>query len=316
MRVVVTGAAGFIGSHLCDALLRRGDEVVGIDCFTEHYGRDEKEANLRSARTRASFRLVELDLRSGDLLPVFDGADVVVHEAAAPGLGGWDRFDTFESGNVVTAAKVADAVLRAGVGHLVHASTSSVYGIEATGAEEADLAPVSPYGVTKLAAEQVLRARGSTDGLPFTILRYYSVYGPRQRPDMAYRIIIDRLLAGRPVTIYGDGRQSRSNTYVDDVVDATLRAVDAPPSGSTYNVGGGRELELLTAVELIAGLLGVEPVIESRPARGGDQRRTVAVTERIAEALGWQATVVPEVGLLRQVEWARGPRGLRPGRSG
>ena len=225
MKVVVTGAAGFIGSHLCEALLGAGHEVVGIDCFTDYYARADKEANLTVARGMPGFTFVEADLRTDDLEPLLDGADAVINEAATPGLVlSWDDFERYQSTNLSAVKRLIDASIATGVGHFVQASTSSVYGAEATGGEDSHCLPVSPYGVTKLAAEHLLRAHAATFDLPLTILRYFSIYGPRQRPDMAYRIFCERLLRGEPITVFGDGRQSRSNTYVSDCVSGTVGA--------------------------------------------------------------------------------------------
>ncbi len=304
LKVVVTGAAGFIGSHLCDALVARGDEVVGIDCFTDYYARADKEANLATALTSPRFRFVEHDLRTGDLATLLEGADAVVNEAATPGLVlSWEDFDRYQSTNLTAVKRLIDACLASGVGHLVQASTSSVYGAEATGDETQPTLPVSPYGVTKLAAEHLLRAHHEVMGLPLTILRYFSIYGPRQRPDMAYRIFTEQLNRGQPITIYGDGGQSRSNTYVSDCVNATIAALHREPDGSVFNIGGGREIRLLDAVEILARHLGVEPVIDFVPARRGDQRRTAADIEKARVELGWAPTVDPEQGLLEQVRW-------------
>lgn len=306
MRVVVTGAAGFVGSHLCDALLLAGHEVVGIDCFTDYYPRADKEANLVVARAHPRFELHEVDLRTDPLERVLEGADAVVNEAATPGLVlGWDDFERYQSTNLSAVKRLIDASLATGVGHVVQASTSSVYGVEATGAEESQTLPVSPYGVTKLAAEHLLRAHRASFGLPLTILRYFSIYGPRQRPDMAYRTFCERLLRGEPITVYGDGEQSRSNTYVADCVAATVAALDRPGDGAIVNIGGGREIALREAIAILAAELGVDPVIEHRPPRKGDQRRTVADTTRARELLGWEPQVTPEEGLAEQVRWVR-----------
>jgi UDP-glucuronate 4-epimerase len=306
MRVVVTGAAGFIGSHLCEALLADGHQVVGVDCFTDYYARADKEANLAGWSASPAFTLVEADLCSADLEPIVAGADAVVNEAATPGLVlSWDRFERYQANNLGAVQRLAAACVATGVAHLVQASTSSVYGAEATGSEDDPTHPVSPYGVTKLAAEQLLDAYHGVYGLPTTVLRYFSVYGPRQRPDMAYRTFCDRLLRGEPVVIYGDGGQSRSNTFVSDAVAATRAALEHPGEGRTYNIGGGRELKLLDAVALLGEALGVEPQVEHRPARAGDQRRTAADTGRARRDLGWEPMVDPEEGLALQARWAR-----------
>lgn len=310
MKVVVTGAAGFIGSHLGEALLAAGHEVVGVDCFTDYYARADKEANLTAALALPGFSFVEADLRTDPLEPLFEGADAVINEAATPGLLlSWDDFERYQSTNLSAVKRLIDAAIAVGVGHVVQASTSSVYGAEATGSEDASCLPVSPYGVTKLAAEHLLRAHSATFGLPLTILRYYSIYGPRQRPDMAYRIFCERLLRGEPITVFGDGSQSRSNTYVADCVAATVAALDGPADGSVFNIGGGREIKLLEAISILAGHLGVEPVIEYRDARRGDQSRTSADITRAREVLGWEPTVEPEAGLLAEVDWVRARTG-------
>ncbi len=306
MRIVVTGAAGFIGSHLVDALLADDHDVVGIDCFTDYYPRADKVANLAAASTHERFTLHEVDLRVDLLEPHIAGADVVVNQAATPGLVlSWDDFDAYQSCNLTAAKRLVDACLATGVGHLVQASTSSIYGAEATGREGASTRPVSPYGVTKLAAEHLLRAHSEAHRLPLTILRYFSIYGPRQRPDMAYRIFCERLLRGTPITIYGDGHQSRSNTYVDDCVVATVLAATRAGQGDVLNVGGGAEVELLDALAILADILEVAPVVHHEPARSGDQRRTVADIGRAQEVLGWSPQVVPEVGLRLEAEWVR-----------
>jgi len=306
MRVVVTGAAGFIGSHLCERLLADGHTVVGVDCFTDYYGRQDKEANLADALATPGFTFVEADLRTDDLAPVVMGADAVVNQAATPGLVlSWDDFERYQSCNLSAVKRLVDVCIAADVDHFVQASTSSVYGSEATGTEDASTLPVSPYGVTKLAAEHLLRAHSETYGLPLTILRYFSIYGPRQRPDMAYRIFCERLLRGEALTVFGDGGQSRSNTYVSDCVDATVAALARPADGSIFNVGGGQELGLLEAISLIGEVLDVVPEIDFRPARRGDQRRTVADTRRARVALGWSPQVDPREGMAREAEWVR-----------
>lgn len=306
MRIVVTGAAGFIGSHLSEALARAGHEVLGVDCFTDYYPRVEKEGNLAQALSLEGFEFAELDLRTDPLEPILDGADAVANLAATPGLVlSWKDFDRYQSTNLTAVKRLIDASLAVGLAHFVQASTSSVYGAEATGSEDSPTRPVSPYGVTKLAAEHLLRAYGAAFDLPVTILRYFSIYGPRQRPDMAYRIFCEQLLQGEPITVYGDGLQSRSNTYVSDCVKATVSALEQPSVGATLNIGGGREITLLEAISTLARHLDVEPVIEHSNARPGDQRRTSACIDLAEELLGWRPEVSPEEGLANQVEWVR-----------
>lgn len=304
--MVVTGVAGFVGSHLAEALLADGHHVVGLDCFTGYYDRRLKEANLAVSLDHPRFAFAPVDLRTDELEPLLAGADVVINLAATPGLVlGWDHFEQYQSCNLGAVRRLVDACIATGVGHLVQASTSSVYGVEASGDEDGATVPVSPYGVTKLAAEHLLRAHSLTHGVPVTILRYFSVYGPRQRPDMAYRRFCERLLRGEPVTIYGDGAQTRSNTYVSDCVAATVAAASQPGTGQVLNVGGGREVKLLDALAVLAEVLDVTPVVCHEPARPGDQRRTVADVRRAEAVLGWRPLVDPEEGLFRQAAWAR-----------
>ena len=306
MRIVVTGAAGFIGSHLCEHLLAAGHEVAGLDCFTDYYARGLKEANLEVARRHERFTFAELDLRTDALDALLEGADAVINEAAMPGLvRSWSDFDAYQSCNLTALHRLIEASKRQGIGRFVQASTSSVYGAEAIGDEDQPTRPISPYGVTKLAAEHLLLAHQRTHGFPVVILRYFSIYGPRQRPDMAYRIFCERLLDGEPITIYGDGRQTRGNTYVSDCVSATVAALTRGEVGQQFNVGGGEAVALVDAVEVLAGALGVTPVIEHAPARPGDQRRTMADTTRARTLLHWSPEVVPEDGLRRQAAWIR-----------
>jgi nucleoside-diphosphate-sugar epimerase len=306
MRVVVTGAAGFIGSTLCDQLLADGCEVLGIDCFTDYYARSLKEENLRAAREQPRFTFEELDLRTDDLDHAVEGADVVVNEAATPGLvRSWDDFDLYQSCNLTAVHRLIEACRRQDVPRLVHASTSSVYGANAIGDEAQPTQPVSPYGVTKLAAEHLLLAHHRSHGLPVVILRYFSIYGPRQRPDMGYRIFCEDLLEGRPIAVNGDGKQSRGNTYVTDCVAATIAAMSRGGVGRAYNIGGGEQLTVLDAISVLADALGVEAVVEHGPPRPGDQRHTIADTSRAAKELEWQPAVPADVGLVAEARWVQ-----------
>ena len=239
-RCLVTGAAGFIGSHLSEALLAKGHDVVGMDAFIPYYPRPLKETNLRGLIEHPRFKFHELDLRTAELAPVLEGCDVVFNEAAMAGLmKSWSEFELYVSCNIIATKRLLEAARDAGTAQFIHVSTSSVYGKEAVGApEDKPLTPFSPYGVTKVGAENLCRAFEANFGVPVTILRYFSVYGPRQRPDMAYNILIRALLDGRPFTMYGDGEQSRSNTFVADCVNATLLAFEKRDAalGEVFNV--------------------------------------------------------------------------------
>ncbi len=304
MRIVVTGVAGFIGSHLAERLLAEGHEVIGLDSFTDYYPRRLKEANLAAVANHPCFRFHEADLRDASLDGIVEGADAVVNEAAMAGLmRSWSDLDSYVGCNVLGLHRLIEASRRAGVKRFVQASTSSVYGRDAVGDETQPTRPVSPYGVTKLAAEHLLQAQVAAFGFPAIILRYFSVYGPRQRPDMAYHIFIDAVLRGEPITVFGDGQQSRSNTFVSDAVRGTIDALHRAEVGETYNIGGGEEISLVRAIELIAEAAGRTPGIRHEAPRPGDQRRTVASTAKAREAFGYQPSVVPADGLAAQVRW-------------
>jgi len=301
---VVTGAAGFIGSHVVDHLLRAGHRVVGLDCFTDYYPRTVKEQNLAAARAHPGFTLVEADLREADLVALLAGADVVVHEAAMGGLlRSWTWFEEYLTCNVLATQRLLEAVREAGVGHLVHASTSSVYGRDSSGDEDRPTRPDSPYGVTKLAAENLVRAYGSNFDLPVTVLRYYSIYGPRQRPDMGYHVFIDRILQGEPITVFGDGLQTRGNTFVDDCVAATLAAVEHGPTGEVYNIGGGERISALGVVRLLEEIIGREARVIYGPPRPGEQQSAFADTAKARRELGWAPRTGIHDGLRAQVAW-------------
>ena len=240
-RVVVTGAAGFIGSHLVERLLAGGWEVVGVDAFTGYYSRRRKERNLASVGSEAGFRLVEGDILGLDLDALLGGVDGVVHLAGEPGVRrSWgDNFPRYLERNVLTTGRLLEAAGRSGIAKFVYASSSSVYGSDPgyPVGEDHPRRPASPYGLSKLAAEELIGLHARERGVPATVLRYFTVYGPRQRPEMALSRFVFAALRGRPVDIFGNGKQRRDMTYVSDAVEATVAALEAP--AGVYNVGGG-----------------------------------------------------------------------------
>lgn len=315
MRCVVTGAAGFIGSHLCAALLAAGHQVAGVDTFVPYYPRAVKERNLTHLRRQSHFAFHELDLRADDLDPltsVLEGAEAVFHLAAMGGLlASWTAFDGYLTCNVQATQRLLEAVRRAGgVRRLVHASTSSVYGDYVTGPETTTPCPVSPYGITKLAAEHLVQTYDRQFDVPATVLRLFSVYGPHQRPDMGYYQFIDRLLTDRLITVYGDGTQRRGNTYVGDIVRAFLLADERFERGAVYNVGGAEEVSANEVLALLEELTGRRARVEYGPHRPGEQRRALADTTLARERLGFTPGTPLREGLRAQVEWQRTLEGI------
>jgi len=307
MKCLVTGAAGFIGSHLCERLLQSGHQVVGVDAFIPYYPRADKEANLLAARRQRWFSFHEADLRRDSLDGLLANVEAVFHLAAMPGLTrSWTDFDLYESCNVTGTHRLLEAALRMPrLPRFICASTSSVYGRYGSGDEQLPARPISPYGVTKLAAENLCRAFADEHDLPLVVLRYFSVYGPRQRPDMGYHRFVQALLASQPVTVCGDGMQVRGNTYVADCVEATVAAVQAQ-AGETYNIGGGEAVSVWDVLRKLEVLTGRRADVRQEAARPGDQRYTCADTTKIFRHLGWRARIGIDEGLARQVAWQRG----------
>jgi nucleoside-diphosphate-sugar epimerase len=306
MHCLVTGAAGFIGSHLCERLLATGHTVAGLDAFIPYYPRPVKEANLLTLRTRPGFSFHELDLRNDSLEAVLGPIDVIFHIGAVAGLAkSWTEFDLYQSCNLTGTQRLLEAVCkRPKLKRFIFASTSSVYGRFATGDESLPTRPISPYGVTKLAAENLCRCFADERDVPLVTLRYFSVYGPRQRPDMGYYQFIDALLKQEPIVIFGDGHQVRGNTYVDDCVAATIAAIDAP-AGETYNLGGGETASVWEILARLENLVGGKANVRQGAPRAGDQRSTFADTSKLRRHLAWEACTPLDQGLAAQVAWQK-----------
>lgn len=307
-RVLVTGCAGFLGSQLAERLIDDGIDVVGVDCFTDFYPRPLKERNIASLRDSWHFELRELDLAEDPLDDLVEEVDDVYHLAAQAGVRGsfGDGFETYLHDNVRGTQRLLEAAVRHPVDSFVYASSSSVYGNAGTfpTAETAERAPVSPYGMTKCATEELAGVYHRIHGLPTVGLRYFTAYGPRQRPDMAFSRFIAAGLAGEPIVILGDGLQVRDFTYVDDVIDATRAAARRGRHNAVYNVGGGTPVTLLAAVQVIDQLVGKPITIEHRDSARGDARQTSANTSLARAELDLSPSVTLEEGLARQIEWA------------
>ncbi len=298
MRYAVTGAAGFIGSHLAEALVAQGHQVVGVDCFTDYYDTALKEENA------AGLDVARLDLAEQDL--DLEGIDGVFHHAGQPGVRSFgDVFDEYVRRNLIASRRVFETAAAAGV-RVVSASSSSIYGDAERypTPEDTEPRPISPYGITKHGCEQLAYAYAKEFGLDVVVLRYFTFYGPRQRPDMALTRIVDALARGTSFELYGDGLQSRSFTYVADGVAANIAAMERAPAGAVYNVGGGQEATMREAIETLERVSGRSLDVVERPAAAGDVRRTSADTKRIERDLHWRATTALEDGLRAQWEWA------------
>lgn len=308
MKVVVTGASGFIGSHLCDRLLGAGHEVVGIDGYVPFYPRALKEKNIASALASNRFRLEEtLIEEAAGLESILEGASAIYHLAAQAGVrASWgEDFAGYVEHNVLGTQRLLEAAVSASVPRLVYASSSSVYGDvkELPLRESMALAPVSPYGVTKLAAEHLVHLYGKADGLSVTSLRFFTVYGPRQRPDMAFHRFLKAVRDGQPITLFGDGEQTRDFTFVADLIDVLQSALVQGKPGCVYNVGGGQRISVLKVLEAIASVTGREVRIERMAGQKGDMRDTLADTTLAARDLGFVPKTPLVTGLKAEWEW-------------
>ncbi len=307
MKALVTGAAGFIGSHLTSALLDRGAEVLGIDCFTDYYPRAIKEANLDQNRKRNGFRFVESSIQDADLGALLNGITHVFHLAAQAGVRkSWGRdFNTYTENNVEASQQLLEACVGLPLHRVVYASSSSLYGdnVSIPMREDALPQPVSPYGVTKLAAEQLCYLYYVNHGVPTTSLRYFTVYGPRQRPDMAFHRFIRAAVAGEPITLYGDGEQTRDFTFVADAVAGTIAAGDRGVPGRAYNLGGGSRVTVNHVLEIIGRVTGQPLTIRREPAQKGDMRDTYADTSLARADLGFSPRVSLQEGIEAEYRW-------------
>jgi nucleoside-diphosphate-sugar epimerase len=307
MKCLVTGAAGFIGSHLCEELLQRGHDVVGIDSFIPYYPKAIKQQNLAKASANSRFQFHSLDLRHDNLEFAIGGSEVVFHLAAMPGLiKSWTDFDLYNSCNVQGTQRLLEGIYKVApkLRRFVYASTSSVYGKYSTGDESMPTRPTSPEGVTKLAGEHLCRAYAENHGIPVVVARYFSVYGPRQRPDMGYYQFIKALQNKGIITVFGDGQQVRGNTYVSDCVAATIAVAEAP-IGETYNLGGGESASVWDILHKLEAIAGKKVQVKQDSPRPGDQRQTFADTTKLRQHFGWQAKIGLDEGLKRQWDWQR-----------
>ena len=310
MKALITGVAGFIGSTLAERLVRGGHDVVGIDCFTNYYPREYKERNLAFLRTAPNFRFVEARIQDVELKSLLADRTHVFHQAAQAGVRkSWGKdFDIYTTNNIEATQRLLEACVDSPIERLVYASSSSVYGdlVQMPMREDALPQPVSPYGVSKLAAEQLCYLYFANYGVPTVSLRYFTVYGPRQRPDMGFHKFLRATILGQPIAVYGDGEQTRDFTFIDDIVDANIAAAERGVAGRVYNIGGGSRVSLNHVLELIGRVAGRQPIIAREAAQKGDMRHTYADTELARTELAFSPAYDLERGLAAEHAWLSG----------
>lgn len=309
MKALVTGAAGFIGSHLCEYLLKNGVRVVGIDNFMDYYPRSMKEANIVGMMHDKGFEFVEADILTVDLSKILDRVDIIFHEAAQAGVrASWgESFKIYSDNNVLATQVLLEACKASPIQKFVYASSSSVYGdtTDLPMRESSLPRPISPYGVSKLAAEHLCWLYYKNFGVPAVSLRYFTVYGARQRPDMAFHRFLRSATEGKHIAVYGDGEQSREFTHVDDIVEATWMASKNGLPGEVFNIGGGSRITLNQVIRLIQEIADCEIEVRYEGKQKGDVRHTFADMTKAAEELGYQPKVQLQDGLRREYEWMK-----------
>ncbi|MDH4210743.1 MAG: NAD-dependent epimerase/dehydratase family protein [candidate division WOR-3 bacterium] len=307
MKILVTGVAGFIGSHLAERLLGTGHEVTGVDCFTDYYPRKIKESNLSVLRDSNKFVFHEDDLLRMDLTALLKNVDIVFHEAAQAGVrASWgSSFRIYTENNVRATQCLLEAAKETELNKFIYASSSSIYGDAESYPTDEDTKPmpISPYGVTKLAGEHLCYLYYKNYGVPTASLRYFTVYGPRQRPDMAFNKFIRAILSDEEITIYGDGEQTRDFTYIDDIIDANISAMDAQVIGHVFNIGGGSRITVNDTIRILEKVTGKKAKIKYIEKQKGDVRHTGADISKAAELLGYKPAYDLEKGIANEVNW-------------
>ncbi len=308
MKAIVTGSAGFIGSSIAEELLQSGNQVLGIDCFTDYYPRAIKEHNLQPLLASKNFQFVAQNLLEIDLPPVLKGVDAVFHQAAQAGVrSSWGtQFQTYTNNNIMATQRLLEALIGTNI-PLIYASSSSVYGEtrQLPMREDHPTRPVSPYGVSKLAAEHLCYLYWKNYGVRTISLRYFTVYGPRQRPDMAFHRFIRALLNGSELSVYGNGKQTRDFTYISDAVAANIQALASAKWGGTYNIGGGSRISVNEVIALLEKLTGLKAKIKYHEVQHGDVTHTYADTTRARNDLGFAPGANLTNGLAAEIEWIK-----------
>ena len=309
MKCLVTGAAGFLGSNISERLIEMGSEVIGIDCFIDYYPRALKEKNLENLRKSDKFTFVENSLLNVDLIQMLDGVEYIFHQAAQAGVrASWGRdFEIYTENNIKATQQLLEACKENPVKRFIYASSSSVYGdvTELPMRETMYTQPVSPYGVSKLAAEHLCYLYWKNFNIPTISLRYFTVYGPRQRPDMAFNRFITAMLTNGTIHLYGDGEQTRDFTFISDAVQANIASMINGKPGSVYNIGGGSRVSVNYVLSVLEKIIGVAPNVSYETVQKGDVRHTYADTSRAKEELKYAPKVSIEEGLRREYEWLK-----------
>ncbi|MDP8243903.1 MAG: GDP-mannose 4,6-dehydratase [Candidatus Hinthialibacter antarcticus] len=310
MSYLVTGCAGFIGSQLCERLLQQGEEVIGLDCFTDYYSPARKKRNLSAIRENPNFTFIEGDILSTNLLPLLAQSDCVFHTAGQPGVrGSWgQQFDVYTKNNILATQCLLESIKKSERRiRVVYSSSSSVYGNtdQLPTSETAVPRPYSPYGATKLTAEHLCMLYHDNYNIPVVSLRYFTVYGPRQRPDMAFNIFIKAMLNDDPIIVLGDGQQTRDFTFVQDIISANIAAAQLPVEGKIFNLGGGTRISLAGVIQKLEKVMGVKANIEYREKNLGDVRDTWADTKQARKHLDYKPETGLDEGLAQQAAWEK-----------
>lgn len=309
MKCIVTGAAGFIGSSLCERLLNQGFDVIGIDFFVNYYPRILKEKNIENLKKSTKFVFIEGDLLNIDLLSLISNSDYIFHHAAQAGVrASWGRdFSIYTENNIMATQRLLEVCKERNIAKFIFASSSSVYGDcpDIPMRENSIPSPVSPYGVSKLASEQLCYLYWKNFNVPVVSLRYFTVYGSRQRPDMAFNKFIKAILKDEEIIMYGDGEQTRDFTYIDDIVTANILAMNKGQNGKVYNIGGGSRVSLNTVIDMLTKVIGKTLKINRLERQKGDMEHTLADITKAKQELGYEPTVRLEKGLEKEYMWIK-----------
>lgn len=306
MKSLVTGCAGFIGSHLTEKLLET-QEVIGIDCFTDYYARHVKESNIKNYLDNPKFEFIEHDILKTNLSQIVSQVDIVYHLAAQPGVrASWgENFRIYSDNNVLAAQKILEVCKNSGIKKFIYSSSSSIYGdVKTLPMKESDIPrPISPYGVTKLAGEHLCNLYYKNFGIPTIILRYFSVYGPRQRPDMAFNKFLNAIENDKSILVFGDGKQTRDFTYVSDIVDGTVQAGESKVKGETFNLAGGSRISVLETISILEELTGKKVKLKLIENQKGDVRDTYGDISKARQILGYNPQIDIRKGLQFYLKW-------------